>query len=127
MSLAGLFRPDDEQLMDELRERVNRLDEATREGVHVQTTINGFHTLILAGRRNHRDPGIFELFRWLGENGRRSYGLLFTQDDEDGDRIYDCESQFRVFRLAQGQFVELESLMEFPREPPRPQPEWRDD
>ena len=65
---TGLYEPDDEGLMDLLRAKVNEMEPASRECMHIQTTVNGYRTLIVAGLRNHRDPAVVDLFRWLGEN-----------------------------------------------------------
>ena len=122
---AGLHQPDDELLLDLLERQISTLAEPAREGVRLLRTINGFCTLVVAGMRNHRDQSIYELFQWLADNGRRSYGLLFTSDDEDDDRQYNHQTQFRVHRLATGEFTELSDLAEFPAVPPLPPPEWR--
>ena len=57
---------------------------------------------------------MFDLFNWLAENAKRSYGLLFAQNDEDDDRSYNPESEFRIYRLNSGEFLELQQLVEFP-------------
>jgi hypothetical protein len=91
-----------------------------RLGLAVLVDAQPDHTLrpiTLSGLRNHKDPRDFDLIEWLAENAKRSYGLLgllFTRDFEDVDRIYDVDSQFRVFRLSCAGFAEMQQLVDFP-------------
>jgi hypothetical protein len=105
--------PDDDDLFARLKDQIGTVSEWSRPGVHLQSTINGFQALTVAGLRNHRDRTIFALFEWLAANGTESYGFLFTRDDED-DRDYDFNSEFRIFRLSRGSLVELDQLLAVP-------------
>ena len=124
----GLHLPDDEELYLRLQHQLDSVDEMSRECVGLRCTINGLTSLTVSGLRNHRDETIFQLFEWLAENAKRSTGVLFTRDDEDGDRQYNHETHFRVFRLCNGVFAEQEALFPMPSCPePRPPAEWAED
>lgn len=77
--------------------------------VHVEVQ-NGHHALSVFGSSNHRQEGVTDLFKWLAENGRASYGLLYIRDDEDSERGDNYTNQFRVWRLALGKLEELDDL-----------------
>ena len=102
----------DDDLFLCLEDKIKAIHEWTRECILLRRTGNGMVSLTLSGLRNHRDKAVFELFDWLSQHADRSTGVLFTSDDEDCDRIYDAETHFRVFRLSQGKFVELDHLFE---------------
>jgi hypothetical protein len=106
----GLYFPDDELLHERLIAVIDDIE--VGEWVHFHQTVNGLASLTLSGLRNHRDRRIFELFEWLADNGKRSYGFLFCKNVEDDDRDYDYDFQFRVYRLAWGAFKELPELLD---------------
>lgn len=112
-SPEGLSMPDDDELHRRLPLLIQEL--ALGEWVRFHGTVNGLHSLLLSGRRNHRDERVFDLMQWLAGHAKRSYGLLFIRDDEDADQPYDTESQFRTFRLSCGEFTELNDLATVPQ------------
>ena len=116
----GLYYPDDDLLCAELNTQLNILGSTSRECIDLRHTVNGLLSLTLSGLRNHRDKSVFYLFEWLAENAKRSTGLLFSRDDEDSDRVYNPQTQFRVYRLSRGEFKELDELFEMPLNPERP-------
>jgi hypothetical protein len=113
----GLYAPDDDELYVRLKEELQKLNSSSRECMQIH--FGQLVSLTVSGAQNHRDESIFHIFRWLATNGKRSNGVLFTRDPEDGDRDYDVDTHFRVFRLCRGEFVELEDLFEMP-----PNPRW---
>ena len=64
--------------------------------------------LSIFGHNNHRNEPVVDLFRWLAENARGSYGLLYIHDDEDFKRGSDYTNRFRVWKLTLGQLEELD-------------------
>lgn len=70
-------------------------------------TINGMISVTCSGLRNHRQDWAIEFFRWLAKRAPGSYGLLYVHDDED-PRGIEFENSFRVFRLAKGEFNEVD-------------------
>ena len=119
----GLYAPDDDVLYEQLERQLDEIEQPTRECFDMRRTINGLMSLTVSGLRNHRDKSVFAVFEWLSANGARSTGVLFTRDDEDGDRDYDYENQFRVYRLSGGEFKECDTLFDMPANADRPRPE----
>jgi hypothetical protein len=70
----------------------------------VQRTGNGQTVLIAHGLRNHEYSPAVELFRWVAKELPESYGLLYIHDDEAAGR----GNEFRVWRLARGEFQEMD-------------------
>ncbi|MGC4047735.1 MAG: Imm7 family immunity protein [Armatimonas sp.] len=56
-------------------------------------TFQGFH--------NHCHTEIYEIFKWVADHSKKSYGLLYTSDGE-GEYMFD----FRVWVLKDSQFTE---------------------
>jgi hypothetical protein len=94
----------DAALIQELQSKVASLSEFTRRTFHIGEPLNGMYAVRVSGLRNHSRPEIIDLFRWLADRSRGSYGLLYVHDDED--REHECV--FQVFRLAQGELVEFD-------------------
>ena len=69
----------------------------------VKQTGNGQIVLMAHGLRNHKFAPVIELFRWVALELPASYGLLYIHDDEAAGQ----DNEFRVWRLALGQFEEL--------------------
>lgn len=69
---------------------------------------NGLDVLNMTGHNNHRQQPVIDLFKWVSENARNSYGLLYIHDDEDFKRGYDYMNHFRVWKMALGQIEELD-------------------
>ena len=94
-------------------EAINRLEMAMREAddefslFDLKRTSNNLIVLIAHGLRNHRYEPVIELFRWVATELPYSFGLLYVHDDEDTKRGADLENEFRVWRLARGQFSEF--------------------
>lgn len=114
----GLYFPDDALLHEQLEAHIDQLN--VRKWVHFHRTLNGFASLTCSGLRNHRDESIFGVYKWLTLYGKRSYGFLFTRDAEEQV----CSSQFRIFRLANGQFEALPDFLAAPEVPELPPPEY---
>jgi hypothetical protein len=114
----GLHAPDDEELYIRLEKELEKMHPLTRKcmNLHYGQCVS----LTLSGLRNHRDESVFQLYKWLAVNGKRSFGVLFTRNVEDADREYDPFTHYRIFRLSQGEFKELETLFEMPENPPSP-------
>ncbi len=123
---AGLCYPDDVALANELDEQLRSLGEFAQEHTRLFKTINGLTSLAVSGCVNHREPRVFHLFEWLAGHGTRSYGVLATRDDEDGDQSYDSSSHFRLFCLAIGRFGEIRETLEIPPNPLPPAPIWNE-
>ncbi len=73
----------------------------------LRRTGNEMIVLFAHGLRNHRYEPVIDLFRWVATELPYSYGLLYVQDDEEHSRGGDYENEFRVWRLARGQFEEM--------------------
>lgn len=63
--------------------------------------------------RNHSAPEVWDMLRWIADNGRGSYGLFYLHDDEDNGTYkratgVDRSNCFRVYRLVHGELVELD-------------------
>jgi hypothetical protein len=102
-----------------LREAIARADDAFSL-FEVRQTSNELIVLYAHGLRNHRYQPAIELFRWVAAELPDSYGLLYVHDDEVEGQAH----EFRVWRLARGQFEELSDPLLSPRaptvEPPSP-------
>jgi len=85
-----------------LREAIARADDQFSL-FDVRQTSNELIVLYAHGLRNHRFRPVIELFRWVAGELPDSYGLLYIHDDE----VEGQDNEFRVWRLALGQFVEL--------------------
>lgn len=68
----------------------------------VRQTSNELIVLSADGLRNHRFRPVIELFRWVASELPDSYGLLYAHDDEAEVQ----ENEFRVWRMARGEFEE---------------------
>ena len=68
----------------------------------VRRTGNGQIVLMAHGLRNHRYEPVVDLFRWLAGELPDSYGLLYVHDGEREGQ----DNEFRVWRLALGNFTE---------------------
>jgi hypothetical protein len=76
----------DRALFARLRAEIAGVDEPTRLAFHVGETINGHRSFTVSGLRNHHHAAVPLLFEWLSRASRRSYGLLYEQDDEWPDQ-----------------------------------------
>ena len=112
----------DDPVLDikEQREAIamTRIREALREAhddfslYELKRLGNGLIVLMAHGLRNHRQDAPIDLFRWLAAELPDSYGLLYIRDDEDSSRLAtDHSNDFRVWRLAQGQFEEFDDAL----------------
>ncbi|HEU4557836.1 MAG TPA: Imm7 family immunity protein, partial [Longimicrobium sp.] len=75
--------------------------EEVPQGFHFEAGLNGFQSVLLSGLHNHHRPEVVGVFYWLAQESRRSYGLLYTRNDEveDPADVY----RWRVWRLADGE------------------------
>lgn len=94
-----------------LREMLGKLREhiATsplKASIHIQER-NNLCALAIFGFNNHRQQPVIDVFQWLADNARCSYGLLYIHDDEDFKRDGDHTNHFRVWKLALGKLEEL--------------------
>lgn len=99
-----------EERLDSAESALGREIEMVDDGIsvfEVRRAGNGLRYLAVHGLCNHRYAPVFNLFRWVAENLRDSYGLLYVRDDEDdrGDKT-DYTNVFRVWRVAQGSIEE---------------------
>ena len=115
----GLYRPDDTKVREELAAKISKFHSHDQAHIHLVDTVSGLTSVSVFGLRNHRVRAIFELYEWLAKNAKRSRGVLFISDVEDG-LSYCRDDQYRVFRLANGRFDELPKLFEMPPVPPPP-------
>jgi hypothetical protein len=92
-------------LLGELRQYITTL--SINGAIHIEQR-NMLYALSIFGLNNHRQQPVIDLFGWLAQNARGSYGLLYIQDNEDFNRGSDYTNQFRVWRLALGQLEELD-------------------
>jgi Immunity protein 7 len=91
----------DDEAIKRVRAAINEAHDECSE-FEVRRTSNGLIVLTAHGLRNHRYEPVIGLFRWLIQAMPDSYGLLYVHDDEDDEH----PNEFRVCRLAQGQFGE---------------------
>jgi Immunity protein 7 len=80
---------------------------AINGAIHIEQR-NGLDVLNIFGHNNHRQQPVIDLFKWVSENARGSYGLLYIHDDEDFKRGNDYTNHFRVWKMALGQLQELD-------------------
>src|SRR5262249_7181410 len=90
----------------------------------LRRTSNGLVVLLAHGLRNHRYEPVIELFRWVAAQLPFAYGLLYVHDDEDTCRGADHGREFRVWRLARGEFGELADPLLSPYIPTVEPPWW---
>ncbi len=101
------FGDTDEEIQSQLIRNLQELLENT--ALHARLHFrNVIWTLELSGCNNHRNEWIIDIFRWLANNARHSYGLLYIRDDEDIKRGHDYTNVFRVWRLALGKLEEVD-------------------
>lgn len=63
--------------------------------------VNGSHQLLVTGNTNHLSQNvidIFNLYEFIAEIAKGSYGLLYIKNDESEDAF----NEFEVFVLARG-------------------------
>ncbi len=65
--------------------------------------------------RNHRSSSVWDLMKWIANNGTGSYGLVYVFDNEDhkGNTSYgrgsaDYSNSFRVWRILNGELAEFD-------------------
>lgn len=87
------------QLNEEFSAKVQEF--ALAENVHLCPKAQGRYMFTFQGYYNHCRTEVYELFKWVAENSRISYGMLYTTDGE-GEYPYD----FRVWVLKGSQFTE---------------------
>ncbi len=92
--------------MARVREAIQKADDEFSL-FDLRRTGNGLIVLVAHGLRNHRYEPVIDLFRWVASALPFTYGLLYVHDDEDTHRGANCENEFRVWRLARGEFQEL--------------------
>lgn len=73
----------------------------------VERTSNGLIVVFAHGLRNHRFEPVIDLFLWIAEKLPDSYGVLHVLDDEGFKRGADFTNEFRVWRLALGELMEV--------------------
>lgn len=102
------FGDEDEKALEKFIKKLNRYTAtlSIKENIDVRQS-NGLHALIIFGHSNHRRQSVIDLFQWIAENARCSYGLLYIHDDED-HRGVDYSNHFRVWKLVLGQLEELD-------------------
>jgi hypothetical protein len=94
-------------------EAVARLREVMREAedkfsfFDLRRMGNGLIVLLAHGLRNHRYRPVIDLFRCVAATLPFAYGLLYVYDEEDTDRGANYDNEFRVWRLARGEFCEM--------------------
>jgi hypothetical protein len=74
---------------------------------------NGINTFLTSGLHNHKADYILEIFKWLGQNARGSYGLLYIQNDEEVETY----KGFKVFVMKKGIVSERMDSLLSPRIP----------
>ena len=78
--------------------------------------LNNHHGLLqFTVSRNHRATIMWEMLKYLAENSRGTYGIVYVHDDEDekGNTHYgrghaDYGNEYRVWRILQGELTELD-------------------
>lgn len=107
-------------LFEALKGQVRQLEEHMQNCFFFNDGLNGMYSMMATGLFNHRREVVLDVFRWLAENGHGSYGLVYVWDDEDprGTEFY----EYRVWRLAKGQFEEFDDLILSPGYPIRHDP-----
>ncbi|XGV95347.1 MAG: Imm7 family immunity protein [Leptolyngbya sp. BL-A-14] len=102
------------RLVSDLRAYIEPL--LAHGSMHIEVC-NGLYALNMFGHNNHRNESVVDVFKWLSEKTRGSYGLLYIHDDEDFKRGNDYTNHFRVWKLALGQLTELDDPFLSPRIP----------
>lgn len=64
---------------------------------------NDINFLTVHGNRNHSFQPVIDLFYWVADNLKHSYGLLYVWDDEHPE----YHNQYIVYRVALGKCEEL--------------------
>jgi hypothetical protein len=99
--------------MDALRDQIanhiqqlglSRPEQGMRNPFAEMRALNNATHLWLSGNNNHAvwHEAILDLFRYIANVAPGSYGLLYTEDDEDSEH----PNQFRVWVLARGILAE---------------------
>ncbi len=96
----------EEKAIERLQNVINDADD-DHSLFDLKRTSNGMIVLCVHGLRNHRYKPVIDLFEWIANELSCSYGLLYVHDDEDHSRGVDYENEFRVWRLARGEFEEM--------------------
>ncbi len=96
-------REAERRLDEELRTRIEALDEGSRESFHV-TNLN---TLLVtaSGLRNHGQPWVLGVFEWIAEQWPGSYGLMYVAPDYPDP---DGRWRFHVQKMGNGRIEYLE-------------------
>lgn len=102
---SQILGPEDLEIK-KLRQMVNKIHDEVSI-FEVKRSSNGMVVFFAHGLRNHRYEPVVDVFRWIAENFRESYGLLYVHDDEDKRGSgQEYASSFRVWRLALGDLSE---------------------
>jgi hypothetical protein len=98
-----------EALRDRIADRIQHLglaraDRSVKNPFAEIRALNNETHLWLTGNNNHAvwHRAIIALFRYIADVAPGSYGLLYTEDDEDPEH----PNQFRVWVLARGTLAE---------------------
>ena len=78
--------------------------------------LNNHHGLLQYSiSRNHRSSVLWGMLEWLANSSVSTYGIVYVHDDEDqennknyGRGTEDHSNNYRVWRVLQGEVVELE-------------------
>jgi len=102
----SVIREREEAAISRLRNVIRDVDDQF-SFFDLRRTSNELLVLLAHGLRNHRYEPAINLFRVVASELPFAYGLLYVHDDEDSRRGADRTNEFRVWRLARGEFKEL--------------------
>lgn len=109
--LDALVEDAEDRLFDELESLLRGYGPADLDWHFRRHMNNDRGLLLLSSSTNHRgSPSALEVLRWIGERSKGSCGLVHLHDDEDIHSPQD----FRVWRLRNGVFEELEDRYGMP-------------
>jgi hypothetical protein len=101
----SVVRAREDAAIARLREAMRQADDEFSH-FDLQRASNELILMLAHGLRNHRYEPVIDLFRWLAAELPLAYGLLYVHDDEDAGRGADHSNEFRVWRVARGEFRE---------------------
>ncbi|QDV50445.1 Imm7 family immunity protein [Gimesia fumaroli] len=105
----------DAQLWSDLRDRLPTQESSSLRWQFYEHLNNKRGILQFCESTNHRSADTWALMDWIVKHATGSYGLIYVHDDEDipSNKSYsrgqhDFSNVFRVWRILNGELLELE-------------------
>lgn len=95
-----------DEIVVAIKKEIDKMNAPNR--LLVLRPINGIYVLHMAGITNHWSQDVdeaIELAKFISENAKGSYGLLYLHNDEDTSGL---DNEFVVYKLARGTFEKLQ-------------------